>query len=205
VDLQEHRDVTISDRSGIFENTDKKDNKGKVPCNNCNVWFQPHDMLTSHREEHSYWSKKGEKNAGKTCVYCTHELMKKEHAEGWLQGEPPTLEQCWEEICANKKKKSENRTAAHKAAIKQINTNQRADKKNGIFHFDEGSKKERRREDYANLFGPHLISCCQAGDLFSAFTGFADKIETLREMTENLEKWRKMEPRPKPKARPTTT
>jgi hypothetical protein len=205
VDLQEHRDVTIPDRNALFENTDKKDKKGEVPCNNCNAWFQPQDMLTSHREEHSYWSKEGKNNAGKTCVYCTHDLMRKEHAEGWLQGEPPTLEQCWAEICTNKKKKSENRTAAHKAAIKQINTNQRADKKNGIFHFEEGSKKERRREDYANLFGPHLISCCQAGDLFSAFTGFADKMETLRVMTENLEKWRKTEPRTKPKARPTTT
>jgi hypothetical protein len=121
-------------------------------------------------------------------VYCTHDLMTKEHAEGWLQGEPPTLADCWREICTNKKKKAENRTAAHKAAIKQMNTNQRADKKAGIFHFDEGSKKERRREDYASLFGAHLVSCCQAGNLFSAFTGFASKIETLREMTENVEK-----------------
>ena len=92
---------------------------------------------------------------GRTCVYCTHDLLKSEHnAQGRPLGESPTLEQCWEEICTNKKTKSGNRTAAHKAAIKQINTSQRADKKNGVFHFDEGSKKERRREDYANLFGP---------------------------------------------------
>jgi hypothetical protein len=126
---------------------------------------------------------------GRTCVYCTYELLKLEHAlRGWPPGENPSLEQCWEEICTAKKTKSGNRTAAHKAAIKQIDANQRADKKNGIFYFDEGSKRERRREDYKSLFGNHLISACAAGDLFSAFNNVAVKMEALRQMTENVEK-----------------
>jgi hypothetical protein len=197
--------VTIPDRDALFKNIDKKDAKGLVPCNNCNAFCHPKDMLTSHREEHSYWSIEGGKVAGKTCVHCTHDIMQKEHAEGWLQGPPPSLEDCWREICTNKKRKSETRTAAHKAAVKQMNANQKADKKNGIFHFKDGSKKERRREEYASLIGAHLVSCCQEGDLFSAFTGFARKIDTLRAMTENLEKWRKRAPHKKPKARPMTT
>jgi hypothetical protein len=41
VDLQEDRDVTMSDRSGIFGTTDKKANKGKVPCNRCDVFSRP--------------------------------------------------------------------------------------------------------------------------------------------------------------------
>ena len=125
---------------------------------------------------------------GRTCVFCTFELQQEEHAtRGWPPGECPTMEECWEEICAAKKTKSGNRTAAHKAAIKQIDANQREDKKNGIFIFDEGSKKERRREDYKSLFGNHLISACAAGDLFSAFNNVAVKMETLRQMTENVE------------------
>ncbi len=60
--------------------------------------------------------------------------MRFEHYDrGWPPGESPTLEQCWEEICTAKKTKSGNRTAAPKSAIKQIDANQGADKKNGIF------------------------------------------------------------------------
>jgi hypothetical protein len=189
VDLQEDRDVTMSDRSGIFGTTDKKAHKGEVPCNRCDRFFQPFDMLLSYREEHIYWSRKhNERMPGRTCVYCTFELRQEEHAvRGWIPGECPTIEACWEEICAAKKTKSGNRTAAHKAAIKQIDANQREDKKNGIFFFDEGSKKERRREDYKSLIGNHLISACAAGDLFSAFNNVAVKMETLRQMTENVE------------------
>ncbi len=189
-DHLEDRDTTMSDRSSVFEATDKKTNKGKVPCNRCNEWFQAIDMLPSYREEHIYWSNTKERQMpGRTCVYCTFELMRYEHNErGFPPGEHPTLEQCWEEICTAKKSKSENRTAAHKKAIKQIDANQRADKKNGIFYFDEGSKKERRREDYKHLFGEHLIKVCAAGDLFSALTNFGDRMETLRQMTENVEK-----------------
>jgi hypothetical protein len=61
------------------------------------------------------------------------------------------------------------------------------DKKNGVFHFDDGSKKERRREDYKSLIGNHLISACAAGDLFSAFNNVAVTMETVRQMTENVE------------------
>ncbi len=139
-------------------------------------------------------------------MYCTFELLKDEHAlRGWPPGENPTLDHCWEEICTAKKTKSGNRTAAHKAAIKHIDANQRADKKNGIFYFDEGSKRERRREDYKSLFGNHLISACAAGNLFSAFNNVAVKMETLRQMAENVKKWRKKAHRLKPGAVPTTT
>jgi hypothetical protein len=125
---------------------------------------------------------------GRTCVYCTFELRQEEHAvRGCPPGESTTIEECWEEIRAAKKTKSGNRTAAHKAAIKQIDANQREEKKNGIFHFDEGSKRERRREDYKSLFGNHLISACAAGDLFSAFNNVAVKMEALRQMAENVE------------------
>jgi hypothetical protein len=63
----------MSDRSDIFETTDKKTNKGKVPCNRCNEWFQAIDMLPSYREEHSYWSKThGEKcREGLACTVPT--------------------------------------------------------------------------------------------------------------------------------------
>jgi hypothetical protein len=207
VDLQEDRDVTMSDRSSLFGATDKKAHKGEVPCARCDMFFQPLDMLTSFREEHMYWSTKhNEQMPGRICVYCTHELQQEEHARrGGVAGECPTLEACWEEICARKKIKAGNRTAAHKAAIRQIDANQKNDKKNGIFFFDDGSKKERRREDYKSLIGNHLISACAAGNLFSAFNNVAVTMETVRQMTENVEKWRKKAHRRKPEAAPTTT
>jgi hypothetical protein len=75
--------------------------------------------------------------------------------------------------------------SAHKKAYKTVDANGKADKKAGIFHFNEGSKRERRREEYKELFGEHLISMCAAGNLFSTFTNFANKMETLRQMTES--------------------
>ena len=77
-----------------------------------------------------------------------------------------------------------------------MNTNQRAEKKAGIFHFKEGSKKERRREEYASLIGEHLVTCLQAGDLFSAFNAFASKKDSVHEMAEKAEKMEEEGARP---------
>ena len=75
--------------------------------------------------------------------------------------------------------------SADNNAYKTIDANRKADTKAGIFHFNNGSKKERRRDEYKELFGVHLISMCEAGNLFSTFTNFANQIETLRQMSES--------------------
>ncbi len=88
-----------------------------------------------------------------------------------------------------RRKKRQSQETALQRTRRRSNksTPTRKDKKNGVFHFDDGSKKERRREDYKSLIGNHLISACAAGDLFSAFNNVAVKMETLRQMTENVE------------------
>ena len=126
---------------------------------------------------------------GKTCVQCTFELLRFEHNDqGFPPGEHPTIEDCWTEICAVKQGRLKTRMSAHKKSLETVDANQKADKKAGSIHFDECSKRERRREEYKHLFGEHLISMCAAGNLFSTFTNFAPKMETLRQMTESAER-----------------
>ncbi len=133
----------MTDRTSVFEASDKQKYKSMVPCNQCNEFYPVADMLASDREAHRYWSKKLDKFCpGKTCVQCTFELCRFEHHElGYPPGESPTLEDCWAEICLEKKRKLENRMSAHKNAYKTIDANRKADTKAGIFHFNKGSKK----------------------------------------------------------------
>ncbi len=160
-----------------------------VPCNECNEFNPMRDMLASDREQHRYWSPKLNKICpGKTCAQCTHEICRAEaHELGLPDGESPSLEQCSEAIALEKRNRICHRMQTHNKCYKMLDAKHKADKAAGIFHFNKGSKKERRSADYKELFGKHLVDMCEAGKLFSTFNDFSIKMDRLRTMCANAD------------------
>ncbi len=73
-------------------------------------------------------------------------------------------------------------------AIKEATAQQHAERAAGIFHFNEGnSKRQRRAQTINKLFGEHLISCCEKGDLFMTFTNAAARMAKVRALYEAAE------------------